>query len=183
MYNMSLGASYWVPLCGTGLLGWGWWISSHLSWTHIHHQDSISICCRSYQPQCICNISLSSDSVHWESLFSAATGSNGSYFPGKYLYNYVNCRMYSLSHFSSLLYSVIMPSAISDNSSSNPNNKLHAPVPDPPVLLAFSDVCLRWLLCWYVCMSDGSFFLHSSCFAQKLYRLPMTSRYMWLELY
>ena len=85
--NLSLGASHWLPLCGTGLLGWGWWISSHLSWTHIHHQDSISICRRSYQPQCVCNISFSCDSVHWESLFSAATGSNGSYFPGKYLYN------------------------------------------------------------------------------------------------
>lgn len=99
MYNMSLGASYWVPLCGTGLLGRGWWISSHLSWAHIHHQDSISICRRSYKPQCICNVSLSSDSVHWESLFSAATGSNGSYFPGKYLCNCVNCRIYSVSHF------------------------------------------------------------------------------------
>ena len=110
--NVSSGASYWLPLCGIGLLGWGWWISSHLSWTHFHHQDSISICGRSYQPQCICNVSLSSDSVHWESLFSAAAGSNGSYFPGKYLYNCVNCRMYAGPHFPTILFSCSLSSDI-----------------------------------------------------------------------
>lgn len=175
IYNMSLGASYWVPLCGTGLLGWGWWISSHLSWTHIYHQDSISICRRSYQPQCICNFSLSSDSVHWESLFSAAAGSNGSYFSGKYLYNSVNCRIYFVSYFSSLLYSVIIPSSISYYCSSHPNNKFHEPAPDPPLLLAFLDVYLMWLLTSYVCMGVGSFFLHPPCFPHKLYHLPMTA--------
>ena len=175
MYNMSLGASYWVPLCGTGLLGWRWWISSHLSWTHIYHQDSISICRRSYQPQCICNISLSSDSVHWESLFSAAAGSNGSYFSGKYLYNCVNCRIYSVSHFSSLFYSVIIPSGISYYCSPHSNNKFHEPAPDPPLLLAFLDVCLMWLLFSYVCMGVGSFFLHPPCFPHKPYHLPMTA--------
>jgi hypothetical protein len=78
-----------------------------------------------------------------------------------------------LSHFFSLLYCVIIPSAISDYSSSHPNNKLHAPAPDPPVLLAVIDVCLVWLLCSYVCMSLGSFFLHPPCFPHKLYHLPI----------
>jgi len=49
---------------------------------------------------------------------------------------------YILSHFFSILYSVIIPSAISDYSSLHPNDKLHAAAPNPPVLLAFIDVCL-----------------------------------------
>jgi len=59
-----------------------------------------------------------------------------------------------VSHFSSLLYSVIIPSAVSDYSSLHPNNKFRVAAPDPPVLLAFSDVCLIViivLICLYEC--------------------------------
>jgi hypothetical protein len=47
---------------------------------------------------------------------------------------------YILCHI--ILCSLIVPSAISDYSSSPPNFKLHAPAPDPPALLTFIDVCL-----------------------------------------